>query len=103
MARSPARLDQEGNILLLDKQDRSLWDRNLLTKGYDYLDQSANGEELTSYHLEAAIAWHTVSAPTYQDTNWKNILNYYNLLYRSRPIAIIALNRAVVIGELYGP
>lgn len=103
MARTTARLDEQGNILLLDKQDRSKWNRQLLKTGYDYLDQSAEGEELTSYHLEAAIAWEHVSSPSYQSTNWKNILHYYDLLYKSRPVAIIALNRAVAISELHGP
>jgi RNA polymerase sigma factor (sigma-70 family) len=103
MARSDARLDKEGNILLLEKQDRTLWDRSLIKRGFDYFDQSAIGDRLTTYHLEAAIASEHVSVSHYHATNWKNILQYYDLLYRLRPAAIVALNRSVVISELNGP
>jgi RNA polymerase sigma factor (sigma-70 family) len=103
MARTDARLDEHGNILLMEKQDRQRWDRSLLAIGYAYLDQSAEGEELTTYHIEAAIAWEHVSASSYSSTNWKNILRYYDLLYKLRPAAIVALNRAVAVSEIYGP
>jgi len=102
-ARNEARLDKEGNILLLEKQDRKLWNRSLIQQGFDYIDQSAEGDMLTAYHIEAAIAAEYVSAASYQATNWKNILHYYDLLYELHPAAIVALNRAVVIAELYGP
>ncbi len=103
MARSRARLDEDGNILLLAKQNRTLWDRSLIQMGFDYLDQSAEGDWLSAYHIEAAIAYEHVSASSYPATNWKNILRYYDLLYRIQPTPLVALNRSVVIGELDGP
>jgi RNA polymerase sigma-70 factor (ECF subfamily) len=101
-ARSDARLDKQGNIQLLENQDRRLWNRSLIQQGFDYIDQSAEGEMLTTYHIQAAIAAEHVSAASYQATNWRNILHYYDLLYELRPSAIVALNRAVVVAELYG-
>lgn len=103
MARSEARLDREGNILLLEQQDRTLWNRSLIQMGFDYIDKSAEGDMLTTYHIEAAIAVEHVSAASYHTTNWKNILYYYDLLYKLQPNPIVALNRSVVVGELNGP
>jgi RNA polymerase sigma factor (sigma-70 family) len=102
-ARSDARLDKEGNILLLKKQDRSLWDQSLIQRGLDFIEHSAIGETLSTYHIEAAIACEHTVAGDYNHTNWVNILHYYDLLYKLRPTAVVALNRSVVVGELYGP
>jgi RNA polymerase sigma factor (sigma-70 family) len=102
-ARTDARLDKEGNILLLKDQDRNLWNQSLIQRGLRFIDKSADGEILSAYHLEAAIACEYVTAGDYSHINWQHILHYYNLLYQFRPTAIVALNRSVVIGELYGP
>jgi RNA polymerase sigma factor (sigma-70 family) len=102
-ARSDARLDKEGNILLLKNQDRNLWDQSLIQRGLRFIDDSAAGETLSAYHPEAAIACEYVTAADYKHINWQHILHYYNLLYQLRPTAIVALNRSVVVSELYGP
>ncbi|HKB44267.1 MAG TPA: sigma-70 family RNA polymerase sigma factor [Chitinophagaceae bacterium] len=102
-ARSNARLDKEGNILLLKDQDRSLWDQSLIERGLRFIEDSAAGEMLSAYHLEAAIACEYITAADYSNINWQHILHYYDLLYQLRPTAIVALNRSVVVGELYGP
>jgi len=101
-ARSDARLDKSGNILLLKDQDRTLWNKSLIERGHYFIEQSASGE-LSTYHLEAAIAYEHITAREYAHTNWKHILHYYDLLYQLRPTPIVALNRSVVVGELYGP
>jgi RNA polymerase sigma-70 factor (ECF subfamily) len=101
-ARSDARLDKEGNILLLKDQDRSIWNQALIQRGHYFIDQSATGETLSTYHIEAAIACEHAMAKEYSQTNWKHILDYYDLLYELRPTAIVGLNRAVVVAELYG-
>jgi RNA polymerase sigma factor (sigma-70 family) len=102
-ARNDARLDAEGNILLLKDQDRSRWNRELFQKGCDYLNRSARGEKFCSYHLEAAIAYEHSAAPTYEDTNWQHILHYYELLYQLKPGPVVALNKAVAISQVNSP
>ena len=103
-SRNDARLDATGNILLLKQQDRTKWNRDFISRAIVHLNQSAaTGESISKYHIEAGIAFEHAKADTYADTNWENILHYYNLLYQLFPTPVIALNRAIVIGELYGP
>lgn len=101
-ARNASRLDEEGNILLLKDQDRSQWNTTLIQRGIAYLNLSAEGETLSAYHLEAAIAFEHCDAGAYSATNWQNILRYYDLLYQLQPTPVVALNRAIVISELEG-
>jgi RNA polymerase sigma-70 factor (ECF subfamily) len=100
-ARTPARIDESGNILLLKNQDRSKWNREWIERGISWLDQCARGE-ITSYHLEAGIAYEYIRATSYESTDWNLILAYYDTLYYLKPSPIVALNRAVVLGELKG-
>lgn len=72
-ARLPARTDAAGELLALSDQDRTKWDRNLLAEGEQLLQRSARGQELTAYHVEAAIAWVHASAPDANDTDWPKI------------------------------
>jgi len=102
-ARNDARLDDDGNILLLKEQDRSKWNRDLILKGISYLEQCAAAEEINKYHLEAVIAYEHVTAVDYASTKWENILHYYDVLVQINPSPVVELNRAVVIGELHGP
>ena len=101
-SRNDARLDANGNILLLKQQDRSKWNRALIETGVYHLEQSAAGETISKYHLEADIAYEHAQARDYEHTNWRNILNCYDLLYRLYPSPVIALNRAIVVSELHG-
>lgn len=102
-ARNNARLDAKGNILLLKQQDRSKWNRALIETGIFHLEESAAGETISKYHLEAGIAYEHTQARDYAHTNWSNILSCYNLLQQLFPSPIVLLNRAIVIAELYGP
>ncbi len=102
-SRNEARLDGHGNILLLKQQDRSKWNRALIEKGIQHLEASAADDTFSKYHLEAAIAYEHARAPDYSLTNWNNILQYYNLLCEFYPTPVVELNRAIIIGELYGP
>jgi RNA polymerase sigma-70 factor (ECF subfamily) len=101
-ARIPARADTQGNIQLLQAQNRSLWNRELIKIGFEYIDKALDSQELTVYHLEAGIAYEHCVALSYEQTNWSHILHLYNLLYQVQPNPIVALNRAIVIGELEG-
>ncbi|MBI2730124.1 MAG: sigma-70 family RNA polymerase sigma factor [Sphingobacteriales bacterium] len=101
-ARNDARIDHAGNILLLKQQNRNLWNAEKIQKGLRYMELSAEGDVLTTYHLEALIACEYVLTNQYSTINWQAILGYYNLLYQQKPSAVVALNRAVVVAEIYG-
>jgi len=101
-ARSNARLDAEGNILLLPAQDRKKWDQHLIEKGVEYIKEAGLFNTVNTYLLEAAIAYEHSIAASYEQTNWEHIINFYNLLYQLNPTPIIALNRAIGIAELHG-
>src|SRR5262245_716908 len=102
-ARLPGRIADDGGLIQLEIQDRSKWDRELIEKGFYFLDKSSIGEELSEYHLEAGIACLHCAAPAYENTEWEKILELYDLLYRFKPSAIVALNRAVALGNARGP
>ena len=102
-SRNASRLDSEGNILLLKQQDRNKWNRTAIQKGIEHLELAAEGNTISKYHLEAGIAYEYAKATSYEETNWNNILQCYNLLYTFNPSPVVALNRAIVISELHGP
>jgi RNA polymerase sigma-70 factor (ECF subfamily) len=102
-ARLPARLDSSGKLNSLFDQDRSLWDQKLVGEGLQLLDLSAKGTELSEYHVEAAIAAVHAGAPSMRETNWAEIVSLYDTLLTIRPTPIVALNRAIAIGQRDGP
>ena len=101
-ARLPARVDASGNLNSLFDQDRSLWDQKLIGEGLRLLELAAQGEELTEYHVEAGIAAVHATAPTMQATNWPEIISLYDTLMTIRPTPIVALNRAIAVGQRDG-
>ena len=102
-SRLPARVNAAGDLFLLRDQDRSLWDRELILEGLRELDRSAEGDELTPYHLQAGIAAQHALAPTYDSTDWENITEQYDQLYEIDPSPIVALNRAIALSRWKGP
>ncbi len=102
-ARLPARVNTDGNILRLKEQDRSLWNRAMMGRGILHLGQSAAGEELTEYHLQAAIAACHCLAGDYESTDWRQILSLYDRLAEIDDSPIVALNRAVAVAQVHGP
>jgi predicted RNA polymerase sigma factor len=102
-ARLPARLDAAGDLRPFAAQDRSLWDRRLVAEGQALLDRSATGDELSEYHVEAAIAAVHAAAPRFEDTHWPVIITLYDTLLQIRPSPVIALSRAIAIAEHDGP
>jgi RNA polymerase sigma factor (sigma-70 family) len=102
-ARLPARTDTEGNILRLKEQDRSTWDKGMIARGMFHLAQSAAGEEMTTYHLQAGIAACHCTPADYESTDWPQILSLYDRLMRLDASPVIALNRAVAIAQVHGP
>jgi predicted RNA polymerase sigma factor len=102
-ARLDTRIDEEGNLTSLAEQDRSRWDRKLIAEGLRLLDASATGDALTEVHVEAGIASLHASAPSLAETNWKEVVTLYDMLMKINPSPVVALNRAVAIGEALGP
>jgi predicted RNA polymerase sigma factor len=93
---------KNGDIVLLAGQDRTKWNRKLIDEGNYYMNKAATGERITSYHAEAAIAYEHCAARRFEDTNWKNILNYYDVLSVIQPGPVIALHRMAVILKVHG-
>ena len=102
-ARLPARVDAAGNLSSLFDQDRSRWNQDLVVEGLKLLELSATGSELTPYHLEAAIASIHSRALRVEDTDWGTIVSLYDTLITIQPSPIVALNRAIAIGQKDGP
>lgn len=102
-ARMPARQDGSGGLLLLEEQDRALWDAKEITTGLEWLARSAHGETFSRYHAEAGIAAEHCLAPTFSETRWQRIVECYELLERLAPSALHTLNRAVALAEWQGP
>jgi len=102
-ARIPARMDGEGNLLLLQEQDRSTWRQPMIARGLFHLTQSAAGNELTPFHLQAGIAACHCAAKDYASTDWPRILSLYDHLIEFDDSPVVALNRAVALAEVRGP
>ena len=102
-ARHCARVTSDGIPLLLDQQDRTLWDKQLITHGFRHLSASMNSKELTSYHLEAGIASVHAAATSLEHTDWKQLVAYYEALHAMTPSPVVRVNQAVAIAMLDGP
>jgi len=102
-ARFESRVDGAGGLILLEEQDRSLWDRELIQIGVSYLHRAARGDSLSRYHAEAAIAAEHCLAPTYKDTRWSEIARLYQMLDGIAPSPINTLNRSIALAEWQGP
>jgi RNA polymerase sigma-70 factor (ECF subfamily) len=102
-ARFEARSDGAGGLLLLEAQDRTRYDWQLIELGFGYLQRSARGERFSRFHAEAAIAAEHCIAPSYAQTNWQEIGRLYELLDRVSPSPLNTLNRAIALAEWRGP
>lgn len=99
-ARLYTRVDGEGCLLLLKNQDRTRWNRELINQGTRFLREASMGEVLSSYHLEAAIAYEHCIAPTFEVTNWRKILACYDQLIKVRPDDVVQLNRCIALAQV---
>lgn len=102
-ARLPARVDDAGDLLTLDVQDRSLWDRRLLAAGFHHLGLSACGDALTAWHLEAEIASLHASAPNFAATDWPRMAAAYATLFSLSPSPAVRLSWAVALSYAQSP
>jgi RNA polymerase sigma factor (sigma-70 family) len=103
VARMNARQDGSGGLLLLEEQDRELWDRHEIHEGLRWLAMSAQGDHFSRYHAEAGIAAEHCLAPSFEETRWDKVVECYALLEQVAPSAIHRLNRAVAVAEHRGP
>lgn len=100
-SRFDARTNETGDVLIYEDQDPEKWDYDLIEKGEQYLNQSAKGNCVSKYHLEAIIAfWHTQKSD--KATKWENILQAYNKLLQIDYSPIAALNRTYALAKIKG-
>jgi RNA polymerase sigma-70 factor (ECF subfamily) len=102
-ARIETRQDREGVLLLLEQQDRSLWNKQLIEMGMLYLQQSTNTDSISRYHIEAGIAAEHCLSKSFELTPWQNIVTAYQLLEKVAPSPLHLLNRAIATAEWQGP
>jgi RNA polymerase sigma factor (sigma-70 family) len=101
-ARLKARMDVNGHLILLANQDRALWDRAMIREGLRQLGLSAEGDRLSEFHLQAAIAAKHATAETFEQTDWAGVLNDYAALLEIAPSPVIKLNHTVAIAMAHG-
>ncbi|RON53030.1 RNA polymerase sigma factor [Pseudomonas frederiksbergensis] len=102
-SRRPARSTENGELILLDQQDRSLWDARMIAEGCALVEQALTLRRFGPYCLQAAIAAVHAEAATAGETDWPQIVGLYDLLLRAVPSPVIELNRAVALAMRDGP
>jgi RNA polymerase sigma-70 factor, ECF subfamily len=102
-SRREARVDDAGELVLLEDQDRSLWDRREIETGLGLLDRAIRLAPMGPYTLQAAIAGEHARASSPSETDWPKIASLYDLLVRARPSPVIELNRAAAVAMAEGP
>jgi len=102
-SRAPARLDAEGQIVLMEDQDRSLWNRKMIAEGLALIDKAMRHRSPGPYQIQAAIAALHARAATFDDTDWVQIEQLYAALERQQPSPVVSLNRAAALSKVEGP
>ncbi len=102
-SRRAARTSPEGDLILLDDQDRSLWNREQIAEGVALVERALSSRRLGPYTLQAAIAAVHAEAPTAAATDWTQIVALYDVLLRVAPSPVVELNRAVAVAMRDGP
>ncbi|HEX2560231.1 RNA polymerase sigma factor [Phenylobacterium sp.] len=102
-SRAPARFDAEGQVVLLDDQDRSLWNRKLINEGLALIDKAMRHRRRGPYQVQAAIAALHARAERPEDTDWAQIDLLYAALEELQPSPVVTLNRAVAVSKVRGP
>ncbi|MNC09362.1 RNA polymerase sigma factor [compost metagenome] len=102
-SRQRARIDGQGDLVVLEQQDRSLWDRQFIAEGCALVRQALQSRAFGAYTIQAAIAAVHAEAVTAEETDWGEIVGLYDVLQRYWPSAVVALNRAVALAKRDGP
>jgi RNA polymerase sigma-70 factor (ECF subfamily) len=101
-ARFHERVDKSGDLILLQRQDRSRWDYGLIALGFHHFDQAIRGDNVSEYHVQAAIAATHARAPTAEATDWPLILALYDSLAAMNSSPVVLLNRVVAVSKVHG-
>lgn len=101
-ARAAARFGADGAVILLEDQDRSLWDKRLIAEGLALVDKAIRHRRPGPYQVQAAIAALHARAPRFADTDWREIDQLYGALERMQPSPVVTLNRAVAVSKARG-
>lgn len=101
-SRAAARFDSDGAVVLLEKQDRTRWDRRLIAEGLALIDKAIRHGRPGPYQVQAAIAALHARAPTFTETDWSQIELLYGTLERMEPSPVVTLNRAVAVSRTRG-
>jgi RNA polymerase sigma-70 factor (ECF subfamily) len=102
-SRRAARMSADGDVVLLDEQDRGLWDRAQIAEGVQLVERALRSRRVGPYALQAAIAALHAEAATPGDTDWAEVVGLYDVLMRVEPSPVVELNRAVAIAMRDGP
>lgn len=102
-SRRVARSTEAGDLVLLENQDRSLWNRELIAEGKQLIERSLTSQQFGAYTVQAAISAIHADAPSAAATDWGQIVGLYDLLMRSEPTPVVELNRAVAVAMRDGP
>ena len=101
-ARAAARFDADGAVVLLEHQNRALWDRRLIAEGLALMDKAIRHRRPGPYQVQAAIAALHARAPSFVETDWAEIEQLYGTLERMQPSPVVTLNRAVAVWRSHG-
>ncbi len=101
-ARRDARVAADGTPILLEAQDRRLWDPAMIARGFQHLSASRNETALTALHLEAGIASVHAAAPSWERTDWPVLVGYYDALAEVQPSPVVSINRAIALAMWHG-
>lgn len=102
VARFGARVDDQGNIISLEDQDRSKWDQELINLGLDYLEKASDTENINEYVIQAIISATHCRSSSFEDTDWNTILHMYDLHLQINNNPIIELNRVIPLQKVHG-
>lgn len=102
-ARRPARTGHDGGLVVLEEQDRGLWDRELITEGHELVRRCLRRNAPGPYQIQAAINAVHMEAPSIHETDWPQVVQLYDHLLLLVPTPVVQLNRAVAVAELQGP
>ena len=102
VSRFDSRIDKDGKLLTLEEQDRSLWNKELINKGLEYIEKATGFGPVGEYYIQASMAACHCLAKDFQSTDWKKILALYDLNLSINPGKIVALNRLVAVARVAG-
>jgi len=102
ISRFHSRVDEDGVLVTIDRQDRNLWNKDQITQGLQHLSHIGKSRRVSFYQISATIAAHHSTANHFSDTNWKGILELYDLLIKIDSSAPIQINRAVALAQVHG-